>query len=122
MFEKLCMKKKNLNLSDKEQICAGILFASGIAIGASVTALIYENQKRVDGDEILETVKKMFLVDGPIEGSWIELHPVPLTRFSSETEVYYGGISRKEKENDDLVQYEFIADSYTGTILDIYKL
>lgn len=116
------MKKKNFKGSNKEQIFAGILLASGIAIGAGVTALIYESQKRIDGDEILETVKKMFLADGPIEGSWIELHPVPLTRFSAETEVYYGGISRKEKEDDELVQYEFIADSYTGTILDIYKL
>lgn len=120
MFEKVFTKKNGLHSSTKEQICAGILFASGIAVGASITALIYENQKRVDGDEILGTVKKMFLEDGPIEGSWIELHPVPLTRFSSETEVYYGGISRKEE--DELVQYEFIADSYTGTVLDIYKL
>ena len=113
-------KKSMMKSQNKERVCASILLASGIAIGASIASLIYEYQKKVDGDEILETVKKMFLVDGPIEGSWIELHPVPLTRFSSETEVYYGGISRKE--NDELIQYEFIADSNTGTILDIYKL
>jgi predicted small secreted protein len=35
-------------------------------------------------------------------------------------DVYYGGISRKE--DGVLVQYEFIADAYTGTILDLYKL
>lgn len=105
---------------NEERVLAGILFTSGLLLGACATALFYERKKTVDGDDILENVKKMFLAEGPIEGSWIELHPVPLTRFSSETDVYYGGISRKE--DDKLVQYEFIADAYTGTILDIYKL
>lgn len=106
--------------SNRERILAGILLTSGIVIGASLVALCAGRRKKVNGDKILDNVKKMFLADGLIEGSWIELHPVPLTRFSSETDVYYGGISRKE--NDELVQYEFIADAYTGTILDIYKL
>lgn len=113
-------KKVTITSKNEERILASILLCSGIVIGATVTALICGRKKKVNGDEILENVKKMFLADGPIEGSWIELHPVPLTRFSSETEVYYGGISRKE--NEELVQYEFIADSFTGTILDIYKL
>lgn len=112
--------KKSFYERNDERIFAGILFASGLILGACATALIYEHKKAVNGDDILENVKKMFLAEGPIEGSWIELHPVPLTRFSSETDVYYGGISRKE--DDKLVQYEFIADAYTGTILDIYKL
>lgn len=105
---------------NREGIVAGILFGSGLVIGSCLTALFLTRKKKVDGDDILNSVKKMFLADGPIEGSWIELHPVPLTRFSSETEVYYGGISRKE--NDELVQYEFIADAFTGTVLDMYKL
>lgn len=105
---------------NREGVLAGILVGSGIIIGSALTALYLTRKKAVNGDQILENVKKMFLADGPIEGSWIELHPVPLTRFSSETDVYYGGISRKEEE--ELVQYEFIADAYTGTILDIYKL
>lgn len=105
---------------NKERILAGVLLGSGIVIGSAITALCFTRKKKVNGDQILDNVKKMFLADGPIEGSWIELHPVPLTRFSSETDVYYGGISRKE--DDELVQYEFIADAYTGTLLDIYKL
>lgn len=105
---------------NKEKILAGILLTSGIVIGMSFTVLFMHRKKKVNGEAVLESVKEMFLTDGPIEGSWIELYPVPLTRFSAETKVYYGGISRKE--NDQLIQYEFIADAYTGTILDIYKL
>lgn len=113
-------KHKSFYDRNREYILGGVLLGSGIVIGSALTALFLNRKKTVNGDQILENVKKMFLADGPIEGSWIELHPVPLTRFSSETDVYYGGISRKE--NDELVQYEFIADAYTGTILDIYKL
>lgn len=105
---------------NKEEILGGILFGAGIVIGAVITALCYEKKRMVNGDTILENVKKMFLAEAPIEGSWIELHPVPLSRYSSETDVYYGGISRKE--DGVLVQYEFIADAYTGTVLDLYKL
>ncbi len=112
--------KSSLYDDNRELILSGILFGSGIVIGAALTTLFNARKKTVSGDQILDNVKKMFLADGPIEGSWIELHPVPLARFSSETDVYYGGISRKE--NDDLVQYEFIADAFTGTLLDIYKL
>lgn len=115
-----CKEKETFYDLNRERILSGILLTSGIVIGASLTALCMGRKRKVNGDKILETVKKMFLADGPIEGSWIELHPVPLTRFSSETDVYYGGISRKE--DDELVQYEFIADAYTGTVLDIYKL
>ncbi len=115
LFEKRSFYDKN-----KESILAGVLFGSGLVIGSTLTALFLNRNKKVNGDHILDNVKKMFLAEGPIEGSWIELHPVPLTRFSSETDVYYGGISRKE--NGELIQYEFIADAYTGTVLDLYKL
>jgi predicted small secreted protein len=114
-FLEKCMCKKH-----KEEILGGILFGAGLVLGSVVTALCYEQKRTVNGDKILENVKKMFLAEAPIEGSWIELHPVPLSRYSSKTDVYYGGISRKEE--DVLVQYEFIADAYTGTILDLYKL
>ena len=114
-FLEKCMCKKH-----KEEILGGILFGAGLVLGSVVTALCYEQKRTVNGDKILENVKKMFLAEAPIEGSWSELHPVPLSRYSSKTDVYYGGISRKEEGV--LVQYEFIADAYTGTILDLYKL
>ncbi|MGE9134185.1 PepSY domain-containing protein, partial [Lacticaseibacillus paracasei] len=55
----------------------------------------------------------------PIEGAWIESKPSPLNRYGLKASVYYGGITKYE--NNELIQYEFIADAYTGTIIDIYR-
>jgi len=44
----------------------------------------------------------------------------PLQKFALRTDVYYGGITRYE--DGQLVQYEFLADANTGSILDIYRL
>ena len=64
--------------------------------------------------------KRAFLKEAPIEGSWIEMKKSPLQKFALRTDVYYGGITRYE--DGQLVQYEFLADANTGSILDIYRL
>ncbi len=74
----------------------------------------------VSADRILDNVKKQFKDEGPIEGSWIEMTRVPWKKYSYDTKVYYGGISRFEEGK--IVQYEFVADAYTGTLMDIYKI
>lgn len=98
---------------------SGFLFGAGIACGYFLSRYIQKN-KAINGDHILTDVKKLFLKEGPIEGSWIELKKVPLQKFALKTDVYYGGVSRMEE--DQLVQYEFIADAYSGSILDIYRI
>lgn len=45
---------------------------------------------------------------------------IPITKVALRTDVYYGGITRYE--DGQLVQYEFLADANTGSILDIYRL
>jgi|SRR5690625_106947 len=74
----------------------------------------------VSADRILDNVKKQFKEEGPIEGSWIEMTKVPWKKYSYQTKVYYGGISRFEKGQ--IMQYEFIADAYTGSVMDIYRV
>ncbi|MDO5457305.1 MAG: PepSY domain-containing protein [Atopococcus tabaci] len=95
-----------------------ILFA-GFTTGWFARRFLVENQT-INADDILDDVKEQFLQEGPIEGSWIELNSTPVQKEALHTDAYYGGISRYEKS--ELVQYEFIADAYTGSILDIYKL
>lgn len=80
----------------------------------------YEENKSLDSETILNQTKDMFKEEGPIEGSWIEVTPVPYKKHAFKTEAYFGGISRKE--NGTIVQYEFIADAYTGSILDLYQI
>ena len=75
----------------------------------------YRVRLAADGTQLSQVLE-----EGPIEGSWIELKRVPLRKFAFKTEVYYGGVSRIEE--DQLMQYEFIADAHTGSILDLYRI
>lgn len=112
------MKNKQ-NESVTIKLAAGFLFGTGIVCGYFLRRYLQE-KVAIHGDTILASVKKQFLAEGPIEGSWIELKKIPLRKFTLKTDVYYGGISRIEEGK--LVQYEFIADAYSGTILDIYRI
>ncbi|MER2173549.1 MAG: PepSY domain-containing protein [Carnobacterium sp.] len=100
-------------------LAGGLLLGAGLTCGYVLHKLITA-KKTIHGDAILKYVKQLFLKEGPIEGSWIELQKVPLQKFALKTDVYYGGISRIEE--DQLIQYEFIADAYTGSILDLYRI
>ncbi len=98
------------------QMAVGLLgFTSGLVISH-----ILINKQKVSANRILENVRKAFLKEGPIEGSWVEMKQAPLQKFAIKTNVYYGGVTRYEDGN--LIQYEFIADAKTGTIIDIYRL
>ena len=101
------------------RLAGGFLFGTGVVCGYFLRRYLQKNVA-IHGDTILTSVKKQFLTEGPIEGSWIELKKIPLRKFTLKTDVYYGGISRIEE--NELVQYEFIADAYSGTILDIYRI
>jgi|SRR5690625_1719579 len=97
----------------------GVFFGFGLTIGWFGRRYVEKNRP-IHGDDILKEMKDHFLEEGPIEGSWIELTKVPLRKFAYKTDVYYGGISRMEE--GELVQYEFIADAYTGSIMDVYRV
>ena len=112
-------REKRNGFSGLLAIAGGVIFGTGLIAGYGLSRYLH-NRMPMSGDTILERVKKAFLEEGPIEGSWIELTKVPLTKFALKTDVYYGGVSRLEENQ--LVQYEFIADAYTGSILDIYRL
>ncbi|WP_051237696.1 PepSY domain-containing protein [Lacticigenium naphthae] len=100
-------------------ISASVLIGLGALLGWT-GHYFYSTKKTINADDILKKVKKHFLEEGPIEGSWIELTKVPLRKFAYDTDVYYGGVSRLEES--ELVQYEFIADAYTGSIMDLYRV
>ena len=96
-----------------------IAVVASFLMGA-VTFFFAEKKIPVSADRILEMVKKEFKKEGPIEGSWIEMTKVPWEKYNYQTKVYYGGISRFEEGK--ITQYEFIADAYTGSVMDIYKV
>lgn len=85
-----------------------------------VTFFIIDRKTPVNADKILNDVKDQFREEGPIEGSWIEMTKVPWKKYAYNTDVFYGGISRMETGK--VAQYEFVADAYTGALMDIYEV
>ncbi|MGC6770009.1 peptidase [Enterococcus sp. LJL128] len=102
-------------------------FKSGLALGAGLgvisgvlSTLWYQKQRTLDADLVLENVKDAFLKEGPIEGSWIEFEKKPLRKFAIHSKTYNGGVSRVE--DGTLVQYAFVADAQTGTVIEVTRL
>lgn len=103
----------------KSHVLVGLItFVVSFGLGVLTGSLISKRAK--DPDDILEEIKAIFKEEGPIEGSWIEMTKVPWKKYAYDTDVFYGGISRMEDE--ELVQYEFIVDAYTGSLMDIYRV
>ena len=95
----------------------------GFVTGVAATFLIKEvydrKQPYHSADDVLKHVKSSFKEEGPIDGSWIYMKTEPYKQHAITTEVYRGGITRHRQ--DELEQFEFVADAYTGAILEVTK-
>lgn len=101
-------------------------FKGGVALGASIglasgiaSTIWAKNREKIHPDTILEKVKRAFLTEGPIEGSWINFEKQNIRKFAVQLQGYSGGITRLE--DGQLVSYEFVADAKTGTVLDVKR-
>lgn len=101
-------------------------FKGGLALGVGVGLLTgvastvwYHRKKSLTADQVLSKIKNAFLKEGSIEGSWISFEKEPIRKFAIHSNGYRGGISRME--DGEIVYYEFLADAYTGTVLDISR-
>ncbi|MGG5357553.1 MULTISPECIES: peptidase [unclassified Enterococcus] len=101
-------------------------FKGGLALGMGVgllsgiaSAIWYHRKKTLDADQVLTHIKNAFLKEGPIEGSWISFEKEPVRKFAVHSKGFRGGISRME--DGELVRYEFLADAYTGSVLEIVR-
>jgi predicted small secreted protein len=98
-------------------------FILGIGIGAAGGILLSDKLKDasfVSAEKVLKEVKLSFKKEGRIDGSWISMKPEDYQKHSLSTKVYKGGVSRRSEGG--LEQYEFLADAYTGTVIDVYPL
>lgn len=106
-------------MSKQKNTLAGfLLLATGLVVGAASALLIKEFSPKRPQD-VLEEVKKIFAEQGKLTGSWIDYDPIEYDVYESQPLVYLGGISRQEAEG--IVTYNFVADAYTGEILDIFE-
>ncbi|MBF8808595.1 MAG: peptidase [Enterococcus lacertideformus] len=106
--------------------CESSNFKSGLAIGiglgllSGITSMIwYQSKKTLSADQVLKQIKESFLEEGSIEGSWISFEKEPIIKFAIHSKAYRGGISRIE--DGEIICYEFLADAYTGTVLEISR-
>ncbi|MBW3114769.1 MULTISPECIES: PepSY domain-containing protein [Bacillaceae] len=98
-------------------------FIFGLGVGAAGGYLLkgkLDDSRLVSAEKVLKDVKLSFKREGNIDGSWIGMKPEDYRKHSMNTKVYKGGISRRK--DGELEQYEFIADAYTGTVVDVYPL
>lgn len=90
--------------------------ACGLAAGAITTAIL-TNQTLVSSEEVLHKIKKLLNEHGRITGSWIMTKPEIVERNSLSYRAYRGGITCIEDHTS--VNYEFLADAKTGTVLEL---
>lgn len=110
---------KQLNQKEKQLLISVVAFLLSFGLVILVYMLATSDNK-IKSQKVLQSVKGSFKADGPIEGSWIEMTAVEYDHNGEQTKVYYGGITRTEEGV--INQYEFIADAYTGEILETFKL
>ncbi|MBS4195072.1 PepSY domain-containing protein [Bacillus sp. FJAT-49870] len=90
--------------------------AAGIVGGYCLSKKLNETMP-LSGEEVLANVKRAFKKEGKIDGSWLQMKPEDYKKYAIKTKVYRGGISTRQ--DGERQQYEFIADAYTGSVLDI---
>ncbi|GGI63685.1 PepSY domain-containing protein [Limosilactobacillus sp. RRLNB_1_1] len=93
------------------------LGASGIA--GFIAGKLF-GSRQISADRILKLVKNDFADEGAVTDSWINDTAVPFQRFAVKSKAYEGGISRLE--DGEKVNYEFIADAYTGSLLELKRI
>ncbi|RDU36164.1 hypothetical protein DRW41_14115 [Neobacillus piezotolerans] len=102
---------------------AFLLGAVAGAAGAYVVNTAVSQNMDVPAQKVLSHARGQFRLSGPVSGSWIHMEAVPFEKNGIQYRVYRGGITRTSPGLDDGgEQFEFVADSKTGTILDVYKL
>ncbi len=94
-------------------------FAAGATAAYVAKEVMDRKQTLYPADDVLKKVKQSFKEEGPIDGSWIFMKTEPYKQHAVTTEVYKGGITRHQ--NDELEQFEFLADAYTGAIVEVSK-
>ncbi|KRK97907.1 hypothetical protein FD04_GL000880 [Secundilactobacillus odoratitofui DSM 19909 = JCM 15043] len=106
-----------LNFKNYQQLSllSSLSLLFGFLMGKSV-----QHREYLTADAILASVKQAFRREATIEGAWINQRPKRHAQFAIHTMVYTGGLSRYE--DGQLVQYEFMADAKTGSILKINRL
>ncbi|WP_209124045.1 PepSY domain-containing protein [Alkalihalobacillus sp. BA299] len=95
-------------------------FAIGIGVGLAAGLLLRSKleQDLISPEKALKQVKNKLSHSFNVTGSWIHMIPETWDKNQLEYTVYRGGVTAST-EHDKSLQYDFIVDAKTGTILDV---
>ena len=93
-------------------IGAAVGFVCGYAAKSAV-----EKYSATSPDTVLAKVKEALKKDGKIIGSWILMTPEKFSKNGLDYEVYKGGLTKVAEGSQK--QLSFVADSSTGTIIEL---
>ncbi|MCJ7842775.1 hypothetical protein MUB24_18205 [Lederbergia sp. NSJ-179] len=89
-------------------------------IGGYCLRKVVEEKVPLSGERVLTSVKNAFKKEGSIDGSWLQMKPEDYQKHAIKTKIYRGGIMRTHQ--GERQAFEFIADAYTGSVLDVYPV
>lgn len=94
-------------------------FLLGAAVGYAAAIATKEllDSRNPSPEKILANIKERIKKHGKIYGSWIITIPEAYVKDELSYEVYRGGVTRNLDGKRE--QFEFVADSKTGTILEL---
>ncbi|MDF0726467.1 PepSY domain-containing protein [Cytobacillus sp. S13-E01] len=97
-------------------------FVLGLSVGFAGAYLLksYVQEQTISAEKALKIAKNAFKENGPIDGSWIHMVPETFEKSNLSYNVYKGGISRTIE--NEVKQFEFLVDTKTGTILEVYPI
>ncbi|MFS0780516.1 hypothetical protein [Bacillus sp. 1P06AnD] len=90
--------------------------AAGFACGYAAKSII-DNKNNPSPDAVLTHVKNAVKANGKIIGSWILMKPEHYVKNGLQYEVFKGGLTKLEDEEQK--QFEFVADATTGTVIEM---
>ncbi|WP_100405148.1 PepSY domain-containing protein [Bacillus solitudinis] len=96
-----------------------LLLGIGIGLAAGYILRPTISGDKISPEQALKQVKKTLTSTYDIQGSWIHMIPEQLERHQIPYEVYRGGVSIKDESGT--LQYEFLVDTKTGTLLELTK-
>lgn len=92
-------------------------FVIGLGVGLAAGYFLRPTieGERLTPERVLKEVKQKVASTHAISGSWIHMLPEKIERNHLSYEVYRGGLSTTTEQGT--VQYEFLADTKTGTVI-----
>lgn len=94
------------------------LLGAAVGYGAAIaTRELLDPSRNPSPEKVLTDVKERVKKNGKIYGSWIVMKPEAYVKDELTYEVYRGGVTRNTDGKHE--QFEFVADSKTGTILEL---